>query len=371
MKADLSERSGLDRENVKRAVRQLGAYTLRATEAPVKLNQNEAPWDFPAERKARILERVAAQAWNRYPDFYPVDVLEGLGALHGLGAEHVLLGNGSNELIQALLAAVVGEGDAVAIPQPTFTLYAMMVEANGGTVRHIALRPDLSHDLEAWQREADANEAHLLVCSPNNPTGSTLSVEEIADLCRRTRRLVIVDEAYAQFGPQDMTPLLQRHGNLVLLRTFSKAAGLAAVRLGYALAHEALVREVGKVKLPYNVGIFGLEVAREVLADPAIIEEAAGKLRTERERLTRALVDLPGLEVRTGLANFVLVRSPDAARIFDGLLAEGILVRDVGRYPMLEHTLRISVGRPEQNDVLIARLGVLLGGAQPAQEEKP
>lgn len=350
-------------ENVIEPVRALGAYTLKATVAPIKLNQNESPADVDAAFKREVLDRVAALPWNRYPDFHPADVLEGLGALHGVSGDSVLLGNGSNELIQAIFAATVEGGTRVALPSPTFTLYAMMVAANGGTAVHVPLADDLSYDLDAWRALADAGDSHLLLCSPNNPTGSVVTADEVVALASRTPRLVIVDEAYAQFGPHDLAPLVAAHPNIAVLRTFSKAVGLAAVRLGYMLCHPDLAREVGKVKLPYNVGVFGLEVARACLAAPHRFDGLAADLRAERARLVNALRALDFDNVYDGAANFVLVRTPRATEVFDALYADGILVRNVGHYPMLSNCLRISVGTPAETDAVVARLTALLGAA--------
>jgi len=354
-------------DNIIQPVRDLGAYTLKATVAPIKLNQNESPVDVDEAFKREVLDRVAARAWNRYPDFYPRDVLDGLGALHGLSGDSVLLGNGSNELIQALFAATVEAGTRVALPSPTFTLYAMMVAANGGEVVHVPLADDLTYDVDAWRALADRGDTHLLVCSPNNPTGSVMDAAQIADLAGRTQRLVIVDEAYAQFGPHDLAPLVAAHPNVAVLRTFSKAVGLAAVRLGYLLCAPDLAREIGKVKLPYNVGVFGLEVARVCLEAPHRFDGIADTLRAERARLVERLTGLAFDDVYPGAANFVLVRTPRAAEVFDALYADGILVRNVGHYPMLANCLRISVGTPAENDAVVARLTALLGAAPTAE----
>ncbi len=350
--------------NVIAPVRALGRYTLAATEARVKLNQNEAPWDVPEALKQRVMAAVAERSWNRYPDFYPDDVLRGLGAMHGLGAENVLLGNGSNELIQALFAAVVGPGVSVALPQPTFTLYAMMVAANHGHTVHVPARDDLGYDLDAWRSLARDGAAHLLLCSPNNPTGVEISDAFVAELAETTPRLVIVDEAYQQFGSFDVSHLVARYPNVAVLRTLSKAAGLAGVRLGYLLAHASLAEEVNKVKLPYNVGIFGLEVARAVLDDPAILASSAAPLVAERARVAASLRAMfagrPGTRVWDGAANFVLVRLPDAREVFAALHRRGLLVRDVGSYPMLAGCLRITIGTPAENDELLDTIATLV-----------
>jgi histidinol-phosphate aminotransferase len=341
-------------DNIKPSVRALGAYTLKAVEARVKLNQNESPFDLADEVKQRVVARVAARPWNRYPDFHPADVLEGLGALHGLTGSNVLIGNGSNELIQAVLAAVVGRGTPVAIPIPTFTLYAMMIAANDGEVRELRLTPDLEYDAEAWREQARRGDAHLLICTPNNPTGSVMSPALIDELATTTPRLVIVDEAYVQFGHGEVASLVSRHPNLIVLRTFSKAAGLAGVRFGYALANADMAREIGKVKLPYNVGLHGLEVAREVIGTPSVVDRVVQMVGVERERVADALAAVPVERVFRGFANFVLFRAERASELWAFLYARGVLIRDVGAYPMLAGCMRVSIGTPAENDEFIA-----------------
>ncbi len=343
-------------DNIIAPVRELSEYTLKATVARVKLNQNESPRDLSPELKRLVLDRVAALPWNRYPDFVPADVLAGIGEMHGLGGENVLIGNGSNELIQALFAACVESGTKVSIPSPTFTLYAMMVRANGGEVDNVRLRDDLSYDLDAWRERAARGDRHLLLCSPNNPTGSTVTPKFVSELASATSKLVIVDEAYAQFGDDDHSRLLGDHDNVVVLRTFSKAMGLAGVRLGYALVHRSLAPEINKVKLPYNVGIFGLEVARLALEEPSLFVGVREEQRRERGRLVEALRALPLEAVYDGAANFVLIRTAQASGLFESLFEAGVLIRNVGHYPMLESCLRVSVGTPEQNDEVLERI---------------
>lgn len=343
-------------DNIIPSVRALGAYTLKATEARVKLNQNESPFDLPLAFKDRVLRRVEAMPWNRYPDFHPADLLDAIGHHHGLNGNHVLVGNGSNELIQAIFAAIVQRGTRVAIPEPTFSLYRMMIQANEGDVVDVRLREDFSYDRAAWRALAMANDAHLLLCTPNNPTGSSVDAELVAELAGLTDHLVIVDEAYQHFGTYDLSTLVSQFDNVIVLRTFSKALGLAGIRFGYALAAPALVPEIGKVKLPYNVNLFTLEVARQILEDPALLQRAAEPLVQEREKLEDACAALPFEQVIRGMANFVVVRHRRASALFDFLFARGILVRDIGKYPMLEHCLRFSVGAPEETDELIAAL---------------
>jgi histidinol-phosphate aminotransferase len=346
---------------IKPSVRSLAPYTLAVTEAPIKLNQNESPVDVPAWFRQEVLDACAARSWNRYPDFYPADVLEGIGAWHGVDARWVMIGNGSNELIAALLQALVEPGVRVAHPSPTFTLYAMMIAASGGEAVPVPLRAsDFSYPVDAWQALADRGDTHLLICSPNNPTGSVLDADTVLRLARATPRLVIVDEAYVQFGPHDHASLVREQPNLVVLRTLSKALGLAGVRLGYAVAHPDLVQEVTKVKLPYNVGILGLEVARALVRHPEVMDAAVDQVRAARSALREALVRRPGVEVFDGHANFVLIRVADPGAWYRGLLARGILIRNVSSAPGLAGCLRLSVGTDAENAALLQGIDALI-----------
>lgn len=341
-------------DNIVPGVRELGAYTLAVTEAPVRLDRNESPVDLPAEARAQIAQAVLAEPWNRYPAFVPQDVLEGLGRMHGVSAEHVLIGNGSNELIQAIVTATVDRDGALYFPEPTFTLYRMMVRANDGDPRAIPLTEDLEYDEAAWRAAAERGDGHLLLCSPNNPTGTVVRPDFVRSLARTTDRLVIVDEAYAQFGPHDLSTLVNEHDNVIVLRTFSKAVGLAGVRLGYALANPALVPEISKVKLPYNVGVFGLAVARYAIAHPEVFTGIASDLVKRRAALRDALAALPFEQVLDGQANFVVVRTPHADALWRHLVDRGLLVRNIGKYPMLAHCLRITIGTEDEHAALLA-----------------
>src|SRR6185295_8955332 len=163
---------------IKPAVRSLSAYTLAARQAPVKINQNENPYDLPEPLKRRVLEQALARPWSRYPDFDPRELVEALAAYSGWKADGILAGNGSNELIEALLLVTVGPGTRVAIPQPTFTLYALLTGILGGEVVPVPLGPDLAYDVDALVAAGRAP-GLVIACSPNNPTGGALTPDEV------------------------------------------------------------------------------------------------------------------------------------------------------------------------------------------------
>jgi histidinol-phosphate aminotransferase len=348
--------------HVKPAVRRLPAYTLAAREAPVKVNQNENPFDLPEPLKRRVVEGAMARAWSRYPPFEPKELLEKLAAFSGWRADGILAGNGSNELIEALLLVTVGPGTRVVIPEPTFTLYALLTGVLGGDAVRVPLTEDLLYDVPALMA-ARRDAALTVVCSPNNPTGGVLAVDEVRRLCEEGDGLVVVDEAYHEFAEETVVPLLSRHENLVVLRTFSKAMGLAGLRLGYLLAWPGLVREVNKGRLPYNLNFFSQMAALVALeAYDAVLRPNVERLGRLREELFSSLKKEPGLRVFPSRANFLLVevQEADPRAVFESLYAQGILVRDVTSYKRLERCLRISVGSEEENARLLAALPAAL-----------
>ena len=341
----------------------MAGYTLVQPDCPVKLNQNECPFDVPAELKQEIVDEALASNWGRYPGFVPGEVKAAIGKRHGLGPEHILIGNGSNELIQAIFQATVSTGDTVVLPAPTFTLYALMGRVAGADIRTVHLAGDLSFDVDRLEDESAHPDIRLVVlCSPNNPTGSMITPEDTARIAAATSGLVVVDEAYFEFGGVSCIELLDRHPNLVITRTFSKALGAAGLRLGYLVADPAVAREIEKVKLPYNVNIISLMAAKKLIAQEALIAERVSLIRSERQRVFEGLRDLPGIQPYPSHANFVLfeVERP-VAEIFHGFIDRGVLIRDVSRYPMLERGMRVTIGLPEENDAFLAALKEVLG----------
>lgn len=338
--------------HVKPAVRSIAAYTLAAREAPVKINQNENPFDLPEGLKRRVMEQALSRSWSRYPEFDPKELVEALAAASGWRPDGVLAGNGSNELIEALLLVTVGEGTKVVIPEPTFTLYALLTKILGGTVVKAPLGPRLEYDNAALLRLRREHEAPLtIVCSPNNPTGGMLTTAEVRALCEDGDGLMVIDEAYHEFSGESVVPLLAEYENLVVLRTFSKAKALAGLRIGYLLASPALVREINKARLPYNINFISQLAALAALEDRRELDGTVDELKALRDGLMSTLAAMPGVRPFPSRANFILIEleRADPKAVFESLYREGVLVRDVTSYPRLGRCLRVSVGSPEEN----------------------
>ena len=346
-------------DNIKPAVRALRAYSLSPHRASIKINQNENPWDAPAEIKDEVLRRFAVRPWSRYPDFIPVSLHEQLAAFANWKSDGVIAGNGSNELIQALLMVAVGPGKRVLISEPTFALYRQVATVLGGEVESVMLTPQLTYDIEGLLRTVEEKQPDVtIICSPNNPTGCVIDDADLRRLLESAHGLIVIDEAYHEFAGQSVVPLLREHENLVVLRTFSKAMAFAALRVGYLLASPELVTEIRKAVLPYNLNAFS-QLAAEIALEkyPTLLGPTVEAIIAERERLYREISKVRGLAPVASKGNFMVVRADtDPKRIFDELLQRDILVRDVSGYPMLAEYFRFNVGTPEENDRLLRAL---------------
>jgi histidinol-phosphate aminotransferase len=345
---------------IKPRVRALKAYTLSPDRAAVKLNQNENPFELPAAIKDETARRLHARSWARYPDFVPAALHERLAAFANWTPDGIIAGNGSNELIQATLMTTVEPGRRVLICEPTFALYRQITTVLGGEVVSLPLTRELTFDtraLTAAIREHDPDVT--IICSPNNPTGCVLDERALAEVLEQARGLFVVDEAYGEFADERIAPRqLERHKNLIVFRTFSKALAMAALRVGYLLAAPEVAREIAKAVLPYNLNAFS-QTAAEVAVEmyDAHLRPPVARIVAERARLFAELQRIGGLAPVPSQANFMVVRSAiEPRRVFEELLARGILVRDVSGYPMLKDYFRVSVGTPDENAALVAAL---------------
>ncbi len=345
---------------IKPSVRRLRPYTLTPYRVPVKLNQNENPFGAPPAIIEETLRRTAGRDWARYPDFVPANLQATLARFAGWAPDGIIIGNGSNEIIQALLTILVAPGTAVVLSEPTFTVYRLMVEVLGGTVVNVPPRPDFSYDIPGMIDAAQRTQSvALILCSPNNPTGVTVSELELRTVLQNFDGFVVVDEAYHEFCEQNFVPLLAEFPRLVVLRTFSKAMAMAGLRIGYGLVAPDIAGDINKAKLPYNVNFFSLtaaQVAVEMYATE--LRPLVEQIVRERTRVAAALAELTWFRLLPSQANFHLLHTPHIApsHLFEQLLAQGILIRDVSRYPLLKDYVRFNLGTPEENNALLTAL---------------
>lgn len=319
----------------------------------IRLHANENPYG-PSPRVAAALRR---EGWHHYPDPQGKALRQALAEYTGLGPEWIALGNGADDVLDLLARLLVGPGRTALIVEPTFEMYALSVRWHGGGVCVVHRDPGFQIPptalLEAVRRDRPAA---VFLASPNNPDGGLLP-EGILQALLAEDVMVIVDEAYFEFSGHTFAGWLPQHPNLVLVRTFSKWAGLAALRLGYALMHPELVRAYDAVRPPFNVNLAAQRAALASLEDREYLMGNVARLVAERERLGRALQRFPFLQPFPSHTNFILCRviGWDAHRLWEALLRRGILIR---RYaaPALRDCLRISIGRPEHTEALLQAL---------------
>jgi histidinol-phosphate aminotransferase len=337
----------------------LAEYPLAQYPHTVKLNQNENPYELPREIKREILERLDAAHWSRYPAFIPQEQIDLVAGFAGWDPAGTLLGNGSNDLLQLLFMSVLERGKTVVISQPTFTLYKLLARGLGADVREVMMDRSFRFDIPAIIAAAEETHAAMVVlCSPNNPTGTFLSEADVVRVLDATEGMVVLDEAYVHFAPGSLHHLLSRYDRLVVLQTFSKAMGAAGLRFGYALAAPALARQLNKIKLPYSVNIFTLIGAEVLIRRWDLIRGWIDTILKERERVRGVLAAMRGVTVHPSEANFLLmeVEGKTPREVFMHLAGRGILIRDVSSYPMLERGLRVTIGTPEENTAMLSAL---------------
>jgi len=337
-------------EFVRREVREEPAYAAAKGDAPIRLDRNESPFEMPEEMRREVLGRLEEQSWSRYADPWALELRSSLARREGLSPEGVLVGNGSNSLFLSLFLALFGPGRRCALCPPTFGLYAPWVRAAGGEVVSFLLsEEDLSPPVDAMIEAARKDRSLVvLLCSPNNPTG-TLFPEDGLRALLETEALVVLDEAYVEFSRTSAGAWLGERSNLVILRTLSKAAALAGARVGYLLADPALIAEVSKVYPPYAVNLFARAAALATLARPELLAERAAAIVAERDRVLPALSSAGGARVARSFTNFHYLRpEKPAAELAEAIRARGVAVRRVAG--TRGEALRVTVGRTEEND---------------------
>jgi histidinol-phosphate aminotransferase len=343
---------------VRPEIRALTAYAVAKADNLVKLDANESPFPLPGALRARIAAAIADVPFHRYPDGGADGVAAALRTLlalpDGLG---LILGNGSDELIQIIALALARPGAVVLAPEPTFVMYRMSALVAGMRFVGVPLTADFALDADAMLAAiARERPALVFLASPNNPTGNLFGAAEVERVLRAAPGLVVVDEAYGAYTDGSFLPRVREFANLLVLRTVSKI-GMAALRLGYAVAAPEWIAELNKVRQPYNLNALTQAAARVLLGEGPLLAQHAAAIRAERAQVVEALSARPNVRVFPTQANFVLMRVPDAPSWFSRLRAAGILVKNVhGSHPALAQCLRITIGTPAENDALLAAL---------------
>lgn len=337
----------------------LSQYRLEQHPFRIKLNQNENPYELPPEIKEEILRRLGSARWSRYPAFVPKKQIDAVASFTGWRNDGVLLGNGSNDLLQLAFTSTLERGKSLVISQPTFSLYKLLGQSLAARVVEVPMKTGFAFDIDGIVNAAVRNDASLIVlCSPNNPTGTCLAESELRTIIERTQGLVVLDEAYVHFSKGSLAHMLRTYDRLVVLQTFSKAMAAAGIRFGYALCNPSLARQLSKVKLPYSVNIFTLTAVEVLITRWDSVKGWIQQIIDERQRVFERLQMFPHLRAHSSGANFLLFESliTSPKDVFHALLRRGILIRDVSSYPHLDRGLRMSVGTPTENNEFLSVL---------------
>ena len=350
---------------VRAEIRALQAYHVPEANDLVKLDAMENPWSWPDEMRDAWLVALRSAAINRYPDPAARALQQGLRRVMAVpDSAGVILGNGSDELIQMIIQTVAQPGRVVLSVEPTFVMYRQIAVVAGMEYRAVPLQDDFSLDQAALlDAVASHDPAVIFLAYPNNPTGNLFSVDALHAVLSRATGLVVIDEAYAPFTDASFMSEIGKYSNLLVLRTVSKM-GLAGLRLGLLAGPPAWLEQIDKTRLPYNISVINQLTGCFALEHMDVLLAQAREIRSERTQLFAGLQRLSPLTVYPSEANFILFRVPAgrASEIFEGLKTAGILIKNLdGPVAALQDCLRVTVGKPDENAAFLAALEALLG----------
>lgn len=332
------------RENIKRLKPYSSARDEFSGQADIYIDANENPYNA---------------AYNRYPDPLQKVVKKKISQIKGVPFDNIFLGNGSDEPIDLIIRAFCNPGiDNVIAPNPSYGMYKVSADINDVRLVQVPLTPEFHLNFDDIRAAADVHTKVVFLCSPNNPSGNCIPIEDIKDFVATFQGIVVVDEAYIDFCDQpSMKEYVNIYPNLVILQTLSKAWGAASVRLGIAFASAEIIQILNKIKPPYNISKPAQEAALEILEHEDQVRQQAATVISERKRMALELTRYKGVkEIFPSEANFLLVRVDDANKLYHWLTSQGIIVRNRHGQLHCDNCLRLTVGTPTENDILFIKL---------------
>ncbi len=341
---------------VRKSLRELSAYSAPRLDCAVRLDGNESPFALSKGLETMVQNAIRKVEVNRYPDPEAKNLRNIISKVSGFSKDRILLGNGSDELIGMLITTFSGGTKKILYPTPTFSMYGLTGLAMGMELIELPLDEQFDIDSAVTIEAINKNNPDLIfLASPNNPTGNAFSSSKIREILDCSEGVVVIDEAYSDFSGHTFMPLLEEYDNLVILRTLSKV-GFAGLRLGILYAREGLVREINKVRYPYNVNSLSQEVAEVILNDLEFVNENVQLILKERHRVYDRLSEIGGLDVYRSDANFIFFRVKGAGVIFNKLIKKGVLIRNFHSLGRLKNCLRVTIGAPHENEAFLIAL---------------
>jgi len=343
---------------IKPQVRRLAAYHIDETPCRIKLDAMENPFSPPASVQREIAKALSSASINRYPDPSCKELKNAIAGLWGIKPANMILGNGSDELIQAIMLAF---GGPTLIPVPTFAMYGITSQALAQTVVTVPLDRNFDLDANPLLKKAKESKAKVIfLACPNNPTGNRFSDKAVREILDKVDAAVVLDEAYFSFSGKSYLPLLKKYPNMIVLRTLSKI-GFAGLRIGVLAASPAIIAELNKIRLPYNINTLSQAAAVAALKHKNVIARQISLLISERQSLYNALARMKGVTVYPSETNFILFRiAADATQVYLELKKAGILIKNLNKPGPLKNCLRVTIGMPEENLEFIKALENIL-----------
>ncbi|WP_425446404.1 histidinol-phosphate transaminase [Dethiothermospora halolimnae] len=338
---------------VKESVKGLKPYNVYSKSYLCKTDANESPFNLPKDILNEAVDDILNAYINRYPDNQCKRLKVELSRHLGVSKGNIILGNGSDEMIGLITNTFIDKGDSVISHEPTFSMYKHSVLLAGGNYIAVPTKENFLVNINEIIRKSNEEKAKVIfLCSPNNPTGNTISKKEIIKVINKTNSIVVVDEAYIEFGGETMLQEIERYSRLVILRTFSKAFGAAAIRTGYLIASKDLIYYLNSVKSPYNLNTISQIIATRILKNKELILDKILEIKKERDRLINMMERINKVKVYSSETNFILFKVEQGDRVFQGLLNKGIIIRRF-KNEVLKGHLRVTVGTKEENDIFI------------------
>ena len=342
--------------SVRRQVQDIPAYPYVPSRARIKLDQNESPYDFPAELKEKAVQRMLERPWQRYTDLNTTELRSAIGRLEGWDPAGVVVSSGSNVMIK-VLTELAGIGQTVLTTDPTFAVYPLEAGMLGAELVKVPVQDDLSLPVEALKKELASRGPGLFVLiQPQAPTGHADRPEVVRDLVEIAAAhgwLTVIDEAYYQFSGTNYLNLVREHPGVLSLRTFSKAWGLAGLRLGYALAHPELAAQLSKLVPAFSINVLTQSALEVAMEHPGYVQQRVEENARERDRMLAALEGHPHWKAWPSQTNFFLIQTPDDAAAVRLLEEHDVVVRGQKGLPVLGDCLRVSVGQPADNEAFL------------------
>ncbi|KNF10170.1 histidinol-phosphate aminotransferase HisC [Gottschalkia purinilytica] len=341
---------------IKESVKDIKPYIPHDYEHKYKMDANENPYELSENILKNILNEISTLKINRYPDTNSVELRKEISKYIEVDYKNIVIGNGSDEMISVIIDTFVEKEDIVISHYPTFAMYDLVTKISGAN--YVGISTDENFDVnieEIIKQGNDKNAKIIFLCNPNNPTGNIIKKDDIIKVINETRGIVVVDEAYIEFGGESVVKEIYNYERLIVLRTFSKAFGAAGIRTGYLIAGDQIVEKINAVKPPYNINSISQVIAIELMKNRKEVMASVEKIKYEREKLLNEMEEIDGLKAYRSYANSIIFRVKDNKNVFYRLLEKGIMVRYFSG-GKLDGCLRVSIGTEDENSTFINAL---------------